>query len=133
MKKLYSLFLILQIAALPFTGAFADDNASKGSTIGRPDDANVKDHLPKVRRIIMAENAMETESLRISLDARTSTGFVIGKICDQCNEIQAQITPETRAYHDGKEIPLARASDRLGRYATVFMDMENKRVTRIIW
>jgi hypothetical protein len=124
MNKLFSIFLILQVAALPFTGAFAEDNAGKGSTTGRPD---------KVRRVIMAENAMETESLRISLDARTSTGFVIGKICDQCDEIQAQITPETRAYHDGKEIPLARASDRLGRYATVFLDMENKRVTRITW
>jgi hypothetical protein len=132
MKKLYSLFLILQIAVTPFTGAFAEDNANKGSTAARPDGLNIRDY-PKVRRVIMAENAMETESLRISLDARTSTGFVIGKICDQCNEIQAQITPETRVYHDGKEIPLARASDRLGRYATVFLDMENKRVTRIIW
>jgi hypothetical protein len=132
MKKLFSLFLILQIAALPLTGAFAEDNTSKSSTTGLPDGVNTKNH-PKVRRFIMAENAMETESLRISLDARTSTGFVIGKICDQCDQIQVQITPKTRAYHDNKEVPLARASDRLGRYATVFMDMENKHVTRITW
>jgi hypothetical protein len=120
MKKIYLIFLTLQISTFAITGATAAEKT------GAEDQGNG-------RSIIMLEEAMEIKSLQISLDERTSTGFVIGKICDQCEKINVQITPETRAFNGANEVPLINAKDRLGRSATVFIDMKKNRVTRITW
>jgi hypothetical protein len=132
MNKLFSIFLILQITAFCVPGAIAAEKTRTPSATGLPDDFNIEDHR-KGRNIIMIEDAIETESLQISLNARTGTGVVIGRICDQCDEIQVQITPKTRAYDNDKEVPLAKARDRLGRYAVVFFEKDKKNVTRIKW
>jgi hypothetical protein len=76
-------------------------------------------------------NAIESEKLRISLDG--SNGFVQGKVCDFCEEIQVTITPDTRAFEDNKEVPLSRAAGRIGRFATVIYELETKKVTEIRW
>ena len=78
------------------------------------------------------EDAMETDSLRISLND-DNTGFVQGRICDQCEELKVAITPETRAYEKNVEVPLKKAAGRIGRSATVFIDREHTKVTRIKW
>jgi hypothetical protein len=132
MKKTYCIFLILQISAFSISGAIADEKTDHQSTTGKPENVSI-DNLSKGRKIILIEEAMETKSLQISLNERTGAGIIVGKICDQCDEIQVQITHETRAYHGGVEVPLASAKARLGRDATVFFDMKTKQVTRIKW
>lgn len=82
--------------------------------------------------VTLLEDAMETESLRISLND-DMTGFVQGKICDFCEELKVAITPETRAYEKNVEVPLKKAAGRIGRSATVFIDREHTKVTRIKW
>ena len=76
-------------------------------------------------------NAIESEKLRISLDG--NSGFIEGKVCDFCEQITVTITPDTRAYENDKQVPLSRATDRLGRFATVIYELETKNVTEIRW
>jgi len=84
------------------------------------------------RGIIMIEDAIEAESLRLSLNDNM-TGFVEGKICDECETIKVTITPRTKAYANGVEVPLKTVTSRLGRPATVFFLIETKEVSRIRW
>lgn len=132
MNKILSIFLLLPVAAFTVTGAVAADNSGPNASAGLPDDFNIEEHR-KGRSVIMLEEAMETDSLQISLNERTGAGVVVGRICDQCEKISVIITPDTRAFHGNNEVPLASAGDRLGRNATVFIDMEKKKVTRIRW
>ena len=60
-------------------------------------------------------------------------GFVEGKVCDFCKEIKVNITPETKAYEKNVEVPLKRAKERLGRYATVIYEIDTKNVSAIRW
>lgn len=85
-----------------------------------------------VGAVTMLEDAMEIGSLRISLND-DNTGFVQGKICDQCEELKVAITPETRAYEKNVEVPLEKAAGRIGRPAIVFIDRAHTKVTRIKW
>jgi len=84
------------------------------------------------RGIIETHNAIESQSLRISLDSGLH-GFVEGKVCDQCETIKVTVTPETRAYDNGVEVPLIRAKNRIGRYATVIYELDTKNVSEIRW
>ena len=127
MNKLYSFLMVLLLAASPF-GVVVADNTGSGAGAGSQPGA-----VGKQRRIIMTEDAMEASSLHISLNERAGTGSITGKVCDTCEEITVKITPETRAFQGGKEVPLKMAQDRLGRSALVFFDTEKKQVTRIKW
>ena len=80
----------------------------------------------------LTEDAIETTSLRISLQA-DNTGYVQGKICDYCKMLTVAITPETKAFHNAAEVPLKRAVSRLGKSATVFINIEHTQVKRIVW
>jgi hypothetical protein len=84
------------------------------------------------RGIIQTHNAIESQSLRISLDSSLH-GFVEGKVCDQCETIKVTVTPETRAYDNDVEVPLIRAKSRIGRYATVIYELNTKNVSEIRW
>jgi len=77
--------------------------------------------------------AIESESLKISLDENTGTGVVYGKVCDECEELKLNITPETRAYEGKTQVGLAQARGRLGREATVIFNTETKNVVSIRW
>jgi hypothetical protein len=132
MKKINFIFLILPLSVFSATGAIADAKTGTSGTTGSSEGAKIENHQ-KGHGIIMLEEAIETRSLQISLKESTGTGFVIGRTCDQCDKIQVQITPETRAFSGNTEVPLASAKDRLGRYATVFFDKDKKTVTRIKW
>jgi len=87
---------------------------------------------PPKRGIIETHNAIESQSLRISLDSSLH-GFVEGKVCDQCETIKVTVTPETRAYDNDVEVPLIRAKNRIGRYATVIYELNTKNVSEIRW
>ncbi len=82
--------------------------------------------------IEILEHAMEVESLRISLNDDGS-GFVQGKLCDDCKRLTLAVTAETRAFQNNAEVPLKQAADRLGKSATVFINVEHTQVTRIKW
>lgn len=79
------------------------------------------------------EEGIETYSLKISLDEKTGTGFVYGKVCDECTKIKVNITPNTRAYAGNTQVALAEAKNRLGKEATVIFNKETMEVVRIRW
>ena len=79
------------------------------------------------------EAAIESESLKISLNEKTGIGVVYGKVCDQCEQLKLNITPETRAYEGKTHVGLAQAKGRLGQYATVIFNKETLDVIRIVW
>jgi len=84
------------------------------------------------RGVIETHGAIESSSLRIIVDASLH-GFVEGKICDFCEAIKVMITPDTKAYESNVEVPLKRAKSRIGRFATVFYELETKNVSAIRW
>ena len=99
-----------------------------------PQIVNLPDGLKfEIRRgVIETHNAIESEALRISL-ASDLTGFVEGKVCDSCKTIKVMITPQTKAYNKGLEVPLIEAKRRIGRFATVIYELETKNVSAIRW
>jgi len=82
---------------------------------------------------LSVEEAVEAVALKISLNEETATGVIYGKVCDQCEELKLEITPETRAYEGKTQVGIAQAKARLGRYATVIFNKETKQVIRIRW
>lgn len=84
------------------------------------------------RGFIETHNAIESASLRISLDDSLH-GFVEGKVCDFCETIKVTITPKTKAYSKNVEVPLKKAKDRIGRFATVMYELDTKNVSEIRW
>lgn len=84
------------------------------------------------RRFYELTNAIESQSLRISLDS-SMNGFIEGKVCDECETIKVTITPDTKAYDNSVEVPLKKAKDRLGRYATVIYELKTMKVSAIHW
>ncbi len=79
------------------------------------------------------EEAMESNALKISLDEKTATGEVYGRVCDHCDELKLKITPESRAYRGKTQVGIAEAKSRLGRYATVIFNKDTLEVIRIKW
>ncbi len=78
------------------------------------------------------EDAIETESLRITLKDK-NTGYIQGRICDDCKLLTVAITAETKAFNKDLEVPLKQAAARAGKSATVFINIEHTSVTRITW
>ncbi len=97
-------------------------------------DSPVPARLSMVHHSVMVEthNAIEAKSLRISLD-NSLNGFIEGKVCDSCEEIQVTITPQTKAYENRVEVPLKKAESRIGRHATVIYEVKTKQVSEIRW
>jgi len=103
-----------------------------------PDNVELSNPHPDLKRGAPVQNpvekylAIESMSLRINIDKRLH-GFVEGKVCDACKKIRVTITPQTKAYDNNIEVPLKRAEDRLGRYATVIYEVKTKKVISIRW
>jgi len=79
------------------------------------------------------EEAVESKALKITLDEETATGFVYGKICDECEQLKLTITPQSRAYAGKTQVGIAQAKSRLGREATVIFNKQTNEVIRIRW
>lgn len=95
-------------------------------------DLPVVDNDAPARGLIETHNAIESSALRISLGTDLN-GTIEGKVCDFCETITVTITPATKAYDSGVEVPLERAKSRLGRYATVIYELGTKNVSAIRW
>ncbi len=119
MKNRFQMILVLPVLMLVMQTVMADDNPPRLATAHHS-------------QVIEKHNAIEADALRISLNNKLS-GFVEGKVCDACEEIQVKITPATKAFANRVEVPLERAKSRLGRYATVIYEVESKNVTEIRW
>jgi hypothetical protein len=119
MKNIIQVFLTVMFLSMA-TQAVADRNVS------------VVDDSERMRGVIETHNAIESESLRISLDGNLH-GFVEGKVCDFCETIRVTITPNTKAYANNVEVPLKNAKNRIGRYATVIYELKTKNVSAIRW
>ena len=52
------------------------------------------------------EEAIESASLKISLDENNGTGVVYGKICDNCEKLKLIITPDSLAFQGSTQVPL---------------------------
>lgn len=79
------------------------------------------------------ETSIESNALKITLDEKTGTGIIVGKVCDACETVTVNITPATLAYQGLTQVPLANAKSRLGKEATVAFDKETMEVIRIRW
>jgi len=125
MKKFIQKLILMTILMMVAQGAMARD---------LPRIVNLSsDQQPEIRRsIIEKHNAIESESLRISMTSKLD-GFIEGKVCDQCETITVTITPQTKAYKDGIEVPLIRAKNRIGRFATVIYELDTENVSAIRW
>lgn len=86
----------------------------------------------QVNAFTLVEDAIETESLRITFNDN-NTGFIQGKICDDCKLLTVAITAETKAFNKNSEVPLKQVATRAGKPATVFINIEHTQVTRIVW
>ena len=124
MKNIISKFLSVVILSMSFAVV-----AEREPTVA-PDGSPLP--VEERRGFIELHNAMESESLRISLGSDMH-GFIEGKVCDLCETIKVTITPDTKAYSNDVEVPLKKAKSRLGRYATVIYELETKNVSAIRW
>lgn len=117
--------------ALIFLTVLLFFSAAQAGSLPSPEGVNGRAHEPRIG-IISTHDAIESMSLRISID-NSLHGFVEGKVCDSCETIKVIITPETRAYAHGREVPLKKARSRIGRFATVIFERDTKKVSAIRW
>jgi hypothetical protein len=80
----------------------------------------------------VGEDAIETDSLRITLND-DGTGYVQGKMCDECKLLTVAISANTKAFNKVTEVPLKQAAGRVGKPATIFINLDHTQVTRIVW
>ena len=79
-----------------------------------------------------ATASIEIRALKIKLST-TRTGIVQKIECKRCDFSIAKITPETKAYVNGKEVDLLRAKSRSGKKATVIVYLDTRVVRMITW
>lgn len=111
-KKINAVFLLLVIAVSAFFSQplFAED-LSSGS-----------------REIIEI-----AYPLRLTLNVQSLTGFVEYQFCTKCKAVKLNITPQTKAYANYKQVPLKEVKNRLGRSAEIVYDSETKNIESFAW
>lgn len=82
--------------------------------------------------IIEVEKAFEVEKLKIRM-SNDLKGTIVGRTCDQCNEMTVTITPDTKAFDRKKPVPLIEAKKRYGKSALVIFDIKTRKVNEIRW
>lgn len=60
-------------------------------------------------------------------------GYVTGRICDQCNLLRVNVTPDTKAFAGSLAVPLIEAKKRAGKEALVTFEEETLKVVTIHW
>lgn len=82
--------------------------------------------------IIKTHNTIKSVALRMQLDENLH-GFVESKHCSFCKTVRITVTPETKAYANNIKVPLKRAKNRIGRFATVIYELKTNNVSAIHW
>lgn len=81
-------------------------------------------------KTVLVEEAIESASLNIKI-SRDLTGIVRGKVCDRCETIVVNITPETKLFIKGEQADLSRAASRSGKPGTAVFNIKTRKVTKI--
>jgi len=84
------------------------------------------------QEILKTQNTIKSVSLRISLNDDLH-GFIDSKLCSFCKTIRINITPKTLAYNNNVKVPLLKAKERIGQFATVIYDLKTKNISAIRW
>ncbi len=82
--------------------------------------------------VMQTHNAIRSVSLRLSMNDNLH-GFVESKTCSFCKTIRIEITPSTRAYANNVNVPLIKAKNRIGQYATIVYELKTKKISAIRW
>lgn len=61
------------------------------------------------------------------------TGFAKTRACDSCKEITIKITPDVKAYLDGKEVPLKNFVLSKHKPSVLRFNNDTKKLIKIIW
>lgn len=80
--------------------------------------------------LVMIEEAIESEALSIKM-SKDLTGIIRGKVCQNCETILVNITPETELLIKGQQVDLSEALNRSGSPGVAFFDIKTRKVTKI--
>jgi len=81
--------------------------------------------------IINHEDAIETNE--IILVGTKTNGFVLARKCAKCPQLRLQLSPNTKAYAQGQQVPMSSVPNRLKTAITVIYDPKTNVVNRIKW
>ena len=76
--------------------------------------------------------SVESMSVTVHLEGRHK-GTVTAAPCETCSPVHIKIDEHTRAYHDGKEVPLHQARVLVDKPATVIYEKATHTAVKIIW
>ena len=78
------------------------------------------------------EQAFELAQVTLHVN-ENGTGTAEIRPCPTCNSVTYRITPQTRAYHDDKEVPIAPKLNLQGMLVQVYYLNNTKNITRMFW
>src|SRR5690606_11831914 len=76
------------------------------------------------------EQGYEVEELRVVMNG-SDHGYIVARMCDNCEEESLQITAATRLYKGRTQVPLADILKYRAQPAVVFREHKSNRVTRV--
>lgn len=83
-------------------------------------------------KMIQHEDAIEAQSVEFFVNA-AGRGSVVVRECDTCAPVRLKVTPDTRAFDNGAEVPLASLSGAARQSAVVFYLVKDRTVSRVTW
>lgn len=81
--------------------------------------------------IINHEDAIETNEIMVV--GTQPNGFVLARKCDKCPQLRLQLSPNTKAYSKGKQVPMSNVPNRAKTAITVIYDPKTNTVNKIKW
>ena len=81
--------------------------------------------------IINHEDAIETDEIMIV--GNTSNGYVLAKKCDSCTQQRIRLSPNSKAYQNGRLVPMSSVPSRSKTAITVIYDPKTNTVNSIKW
>jgi len=81
--------------------------------------------------IILNEDAVEAD--QITVVGSKTNGFVLVKKCDTCPQLRLQLSPNTKAFFNGKEVPFSNVPSKAKNAITVIYDPKINTVNKIVW
>ena len=83
-------------------------------------------------KMIQHEDAIEANSVQFFVDA-SGSGSVVVRSCANCEPVRLPVTSKTKAYDNGKEVPMASMAGKTRQTAVVFFLIKDKSVSRVTW
>ena len=83
-------------------------------------------------KMTMTEDAIEANSIEF-LVGPSGNGSVLVRSCESCKPVKLKVTSETKAYHNGTEVPMGSLGGQTKKTAVVFFLVDDGSVSRITW